>query len=62
MEEAPPAHPEEMRASVTLRAGTALSLQATARTMPAGLLATGLLASAVILSVAVLVRAVRRHP
>lgn len=52
-------HPEEMRASVTLRLGPA-SLTAAARTTPAGLVTTGILASAILLSLVPLVRAARR--
>ena len=51
-------HPEEMRASVTLRLGPA-SLTASARTTPAGLVTTGILVSAILLSLVPLVRAAR---
>lgn len=55
-----PAHPEEIRVTVDLRIGNNLSLKATARTTPAGLVAAGIMVSAIILAVAALVRAVRR--
>ena len=55
------AHPEEIRATVDLRIGNSLSLKATARTTPAGLVTTGIMVSAIILAVAALVRAARRH-
>ncbi|TCI00933.1 hypothetical protein EJV46_00300 [Roseococcus sp. SYP-B2431] len=57
----PPAeitHPEEMKASVTLRLGPA-SVTAAARTMPAGLVTAGILVSAILLSLVPLVRAAR---
>ncbi|UFN48742.1 hypothetical protein LPC08_22485 [Roseomonas sp. OT10] len=56
----PPTHPEEMRAEVNLRIGGSVSLTATARMTPAGLVAAGLLVSAILLSAATLVRAGRR--
>jgi hypothetical protein len=40
-------HPEEMRATVRLRIGSSVSLDATARATPAGLIAVGLLAAAI---------------
>jgi len=49
-------HPEEMKASVTLRIGNA-SLAAAARTTPAGLVAAGILVSAILLSVVPIIRA-----
>ena len=52
-------HPEEMKASVSLRLGPA-SITAGARTTPAGLVATGLMVSAILLSLVPLVRAVGR--
>jgi hypothetical protein len=54
------AHPEEIRATVDLRIGNRLSLTATARTTPAGLVTAGIMVSAIILAVAALIRAVRR--
>ena len=54
------AHPEEIRATVDLRIGNSLSLRATARTTPAGLVTAGIMVSAIILAVAALIRAVRR--
>lgn len=58
----PPAeitHPEEIKASVTLRLGPA-SVTAAARTTPAGLVTAGILVSAILLSLVPLVRAARR--
>lgn len=40
------AHPEEMKASVTLRIGDKVSLSATARATPAGLVASALIVTA----------------
>jgi hypothetical protein len=51
-------HPEEMKASVTLRFGPA-SVTAAARTTPAGMVTTGILVSAILLSLVPLVRAIR---
>jgi hypothetical protein len=55
-----PTHPEEIKASVDLRIGNTVSLKATARTTPAGLVTAGILVSAIVLAVATLVWAVRR--
>ncbi|MFC0389397.1 hypothetical protein [Muricoccus vinaceus] len=52
-------HPEEMRASVHLRAG-ALAIRARASATPAGLVSIGILVSTILLSTAVLVRAARQ--
>ncbi len=41
-------HPEEMRATVRLRIGSSVSLDATARATPAGLIAVGLLVTAIL--------------
>lgn len=57
----PPLHPEEMKASVDLRIGNSVWLQATARTTPAGLVSVGIMVSAIILSVATLIRAARHR-
>jgi hypothetical protein len=57
-----PKHPNEMNANVHLRFGPSVSLHATARATPAGLVAIGLLVSAIILSVAPLVRIARERP
>ena len=43
------AHPEEMRATVRFRIGNSVSLDATARATPAGLIAVGLLVTAIAL-------------
>ena len=55
-----PSHPEEIRADVDFRIGNSVSLKATVRTTPAGLVTAGLMVGAIVLSVTVLVRAVRR--
>ncbi|MCK8787987.1 hypothetical protein M0638_26890 [Roseomonas sp. NAR14] len=55
-----PTHPEEVTASVDLRLGSSVSVQARARATPAGLIAAGILAAAVILAIVPLVRAARR--
>jgi hypothetical protein len=41
-------HPEEMRATVRLRIGSSVSLDATARATPAGLIAVGLVITAIV--------------
>ncbi len=43
------AHPEEMRATVDLRIGNSVSIKATARATPAGLIAAALLISVVLI-------------
>jgi hypothetical protein len=53
-------HPEEIKASVDLRIGNSVSLKATVRTTPAGLITAGIMVSAIVLAVATLVRAARR--
>ncbi len=53
-------HPEEMNARVELRIGNAVSVQATARATPAGLVAGGLLVAAILLSAACLIRVARQ--
>jgi hypothetical protein len=55
-----PAHPEEIRASVEFRIGNSVSLNATVRTTPAGLVTAGVMVAAIVLSVTALVRAIRR--
>jgi hypothetical protein len=55
------AHPEEIRASVAFRVGK-ISLTATLRMTPAGLVTTGIMVATIVLSVAGLVRAARRPP
>ena len=52
-------HPEEMRATASLRIGGAVTLQATARATPAGLVAAASLVGVVLLSTAVMVRTAR---
>ena len=51
------AHPEEIKATVDLRLGDRMHLKATARTTPAGLVATGLMVSSILMAVAFVVRA-----
>ena len=53
-------HPEEMKASVTLRVGHSVSLHMVARATPAGLVTAGLMVSGILLAVATLVWTVRR--
>ena len=55
-----PSHPEEMTARVNLRIGNGVSLKATARATPAGLVTVGIMVSAIVLAVATLVWAARR--
>ena len=56
-----PVHPEEMKAGVDLRIGNSVSLKATARTTPAGLVTAGITVSGIILAVATLIWAARRQ-
>jgi hypothetical protein len=56
-----PVHPEVMKASVDLRIGNNISLKATARTTPAGLITAGIMVSAIVLAVATLVWAASRR-
>ena len=53
-------HSEEIRASVAFRVGNGVSLNATVRTTPAGLVSAGAMVAAIVLSVTALVRAIRR--
>lgn len=60
-------HPEEIKATVTLRLGSRVQMKATARTTPAGLVAVGLMVSSILVAVSFVVRAAggqhdRRHP
>lgn len=55
-----PTHPEEIRANVDFRLGDGVSLRATARMTPAGLVTAGIMVSTIILSVAALLWAARR--
>jgi hypothetical protein len=50
-----PPHPEEIRASMDLRIGSSVSLKATVRTTPAGLVTAGVMVAAIVLSIAGLV-------
>jgi hypothetical protein len=54
-------HPEGIKASVDLRIGNSVSLKATVRATPAGLVTAGIMVSAIVLAVATLVRAARRR-
>ena len=54
-------HPEEIKASVDLSVGNSVSLKATVRTTPAGLVTAGIMVSAIVLAVATLVCASRRR-
>jgi hypothetical protein len=56
-----PVHPEEIRASVDLHIGSSVSLKATVRTTPAGLVTAGVMVAAIVLSIAGLVWAARRR-
>jgi hypothetical protein len=56
-----PSHPEEMRASLDLRIGDSIVMQAHARTTPAGVLCTGLAVAAMMLAVGYLAGAARRR-
>ncbi len=49
-------HPEEMKASVTVQIGKAVTISASARTTPAGLVCTALLVAATLVPVVMLVR------
>lgn len=53
-------HPEEMKGTVHLCIGGSVSLEATWRTTPAGLVCAGVLVSAILLSLVPLVRAARQ--
>jgi hypothetical protein len=46
---------------VDLRIGSNVSLKATVRTTPAGLVTAGVMVAAIVLSIAALVRAIRRR-
>lgn len=56
------AHPEEMRATVDLRIGNSISIKATARATPAGLIAAALLISVVLIPAVWLFRTPAREP
>lgn len=49
-------HPEEMRASFNMAIGRSISIAATARTTPAGLVATGVLLAAIFVPLAMIAR------
>ncbi|WP_297296586.1 MYXO-CTERM sorting domain-containing protein [uncultured Methylovirgula sp.] len=52
-------HPEEMKSTVELRIGRVFSLQATARTTPAGIVSVGIALSLAVLAFSALARARR---
>lgn len=54
-----PYHPEEMKAVWDLRVGKYISIQASARWTPAGVVTAGIAASAILLAITALVRARR---
>lgn len=53
-------HPEEMKASIDLAVDDSVSIKATARATPAGLIAAALLAAAVLIPLVILARTRRR--
>jgi transcriptional regulator with XRE-family HTH domain len=55
-----PTHPEEIRARMRFRVGKSVSLKATVRMTPAGIVSTGVMVAAIFLSITALVRAIRR--
>jgi hypothetical protein len=54
------AHPEEIKATVDLRIGTVITLQASARTTPAGVISAGIAAAAMTVAAAYLITSLRR--
>jgi len=56
-----PPHPEEMKADYTFRLGNMLSVQASARITPAGVVAVGVTTLLVALAVAALIPGGRRR-
>jgi hypothetical protein len=54
-------HPEEMKATLDLRIGNAVSVKASVRTTPAGLIGTAILAAAVLLPTVALAKALLRE-
>jgi len=59
---AAPTNPEEMRAEVELRFGRSVTLRATARTTPLGILSVAALVSGILVSTAGVVWSARRRP
>ena len=57
-----PTHPEEMKASFNLKFGERVSLQATARTTPAGVATTGIAVAVILAAVGLVVWASRKRP
>ena len=55
-----PYHPEEMKATWEVRVGKSITLQATARWTPAGVITAGIATSAILLAASALLRAGRR--
>ncbi len=56
-----PSHPEEIKSVFDLRIGKYISMQATARITPAGVISTGIAAAAVMLALGYLVSSKRRR-
>lgn len=56
-----PTHPEEMKATYNLRLGKSISLEATARITPAGIVTLGVTTLLVALAFAALAPSRRRH-
>ena len=54
-----PSHPEEIRADYELRLGSLITIKASARITPAGVISAGIAAAAIIVAVGVLVSATR---
>ena len=57
-----PTHPEEMKASFNLKFGERVSLQAAARTTPAGVATTGIAVAVILAAVGLVVWASRKRP
>lgn len=55
-------HPEEMRATIDFRIGNGISVNATARATPAGLVSAALLLSAILIPVLLIVKQRRIIP
>jgi hypothetical protein len=51
----PPSHPEEIRADYELRVGNLITVQASARITPAGVISAGIAAAAIIVAVGFLI-------
>ena len=55
-----PTHPEEIRGRMKFRVGKSVSLKATVRMTPAGLVTAGVMVAGIVLSITALVRTIRR--